>query len=546
MVNLYFVATCIVVYINLFILAPLISKQLSYTDSNNSDGTVMNNAILRHFTIANNTKKSPLHIQVNSNAKRSRDFGDVWEVHRIVKREDDNGDDDEGDSDDEKDDDEDEKDEEKDSEDDEEKDSDDDDDDTSDNKKTKLSSNETANVNDTSESFDVEENLSTTTKVYVYPYTDEVIDFVADNGLKYTSTSSDQMRELNETSDTSENFARITDDSEPLHFVISGESDLSKATEEDVGIENLLPDYVKPTIPTQEEPEEKTEKVNEEDEIMLSEEIETTTTEATTRYQNSYEFHGERYESSEEGNSENMTLTTTPNSTDVSDDMEYKDYDMISATLMENITSTTSENITAVNETTSEVTTSTEITTLEPVAEEIFLDTTSTTTTTPATTKKKKLSTIDTVESAEIQNMTDTLSTVEDAEDYDPFGENNFSVFHPYSKENSENTENNSSDRSVEVYTINDDLEEFTTPHYLNLHLKQKVTTKPLLLLKRLNTDSSISDSSNADDNSDALPTPVVYTSTTINIIANESDSNKLETIHFNDTTTNIYNATTN
>lgn len=80
-------------------------------------------------------------------------------------------------------------------------------------------SNTTANVNDTSDSFDVDKNLPITIKVYVYPYTDSVIDIVADNGIKYISTSSDQMREYNETSDTSENFAGITDDSE--HYIFS-------------------------------------------------------------------------------------------------------------------------------------------------------------------------------------------------------------------------------------------------------------------------------------------------------------------------------------
>lgn len=543
MVNLYFVATFILVYINLFILAPLITKHLSYNNVKNGNivDKVKNNVVLKNFMLFNKTNKSSLHIK-HENIKSSRDLSDVLEVHRIVKREDDDdegdGDDededekDDDDKDDEKDDDDDDDDTEGDEKDDKEKDNDESGDDNDKNPK----SNVTTNENDTSDSFDVDENLPTTTKLYVYPYTskDKVIDFVSDNGIKYTSTSSDQMQELNETSDTSENFARITDNSEPLHFVISGESDLSHDSEEDIGIEDLLPDYVKPTIPGQEEAEEKTERINEEDEIVLSEEIETTTTEATTRYQNSYEFHGERYESSEEGN---MTLTTTSNSTDVSDDFEYKDDIMISTTLIENITSTASENITVVNETTTEMTTST--TTHEPVTQEILLDTTTSTTTTPTpVTKKKKLSIIDTVESEEIQNMTRTFSTGEDAEDYDPFGENNFSVFHPYSKENTGENIKNNSEESVEIYTVLDDLEVFTTPHYLNLHLKPTNKTIPLLL-KSLQTDdrsTSESDSSYEDDSSALLSTPHDYTTSTFNTITGEVGSNTTESIYFNNT----------
>lgn len=151
------------------------------------------------------------------------------------------------------------------------------------------------------------------------------------------------------------------------------------------------------------------------------------------------------------------------------------------------------------------------------------------------------------MESEEIQNMTGTFSTDEEAEDYDPFGENNFSVFHPYSKENThENVKNNSSDESVEIYTILDDLEEFTTPHYMNLHLKPTNNTRPLLLLKKIKTDSSKSDISYEDDSSAVSTTPKSYITSTFNIItANESGSNTTESVYFNNITTGIYELNT-
>uniref|UniRef100_A0A1B6BZW8 Uncharacterized protein n=1 Tax=Clastoptera arizonana TaxID=38151 RepID=A0A1B6BZW8_9HEMI len=170
-----------------------------------------------------------------------------------------------------------------------------------------LSDNVTiANLNSTepdNSTTEQEEETTTEEGPTIYPYTDKdgLIDVVADNGIKYISSESDNFPRSGEDSG---NLAGITDDSEPLHYVISGESDLSQDSRKEVGIEDLLPDYVKPTVSGESENIDNgaVETATSSEEIVLSESSEeppTTTTEAFKWIQNSREYRGENWESEE-------------------------------------------------------------------------------------------------------------------------------------------------------------------------------------------------------------------------------------------------------
>lgn len=175
------------------------------------------------------------------------------------------------------------------------------------------------------------EEATTTEGPTVYPYTSEdgLIDVVADNGIKYISSESDNFPQSGEQSG---NLAGITDDSEPIHYIISGESNLSEDSRKEVGIEDLLPDYVKPTVSGESENNDigVIETATSSEEIVLSESEEeepttTTTTEAVTWLINSREYKGEKYESKEDDSMKTPINQTKLEDEDTSLNMEYRD-----------------------------------------------------------------------------------------------------------------------------------------------------------------------------------------------------------------------------
>uniref|UniRef100_A0A1B6MKE4 Uncharacterized protein n=1 Tax=Graphocephala atropunctata TaxID=36148 RepID=A0A1B6MKE4_9HEMI len=143
-------------------------------------------------------------------------------------------------------------------------------------------------------------------EIHVYPYTDRdgLTDVVADNGIKYESSASDNFV-LPGHDDDEGNFAGITDDSEPMHYYISEEGDVSGRSDA-IGIEVLLPDYVKPTRKSDDyDVADSGETTTVDEDLILpdSESVETTTiptTEATTWFYHSWEFRGENFEIKED------------------------------------------------------------------------------------------------------------------------------------------------------------------------------------------------------------------------------------------------------
>uniref|UniRef100_A0A1B6HTV1 Uncharacterized protein n=1 Tax=Homalodisca liturata TaxID=320908 RepID=A0A1B6HTV1_9HEMI len=157
--------------------------------------------------------------------------------------------------------------------------------------------------NNNATSYDYVESENST-EVHIYPYTDKdgLVDVVADNGIRYESSASDNFV-LPGHDDDDGNFAGITDDSEPMHYYISEEGNLSGGSD-DIGIEVLLPDYVKPTRSSDDdEIADSGQATTVDEDLIIPDSVETTTmptTEATTWFYHSWEFRGENFEIKED------------------------------------------------------------------------------------------------------------------------------------------------------------------------------------------------------------------------------------------------------